>query len=98
VIGFGMTSIYTGKFSGKGLIAGQDPGLVTVGGAPGSRRVLLTDSASRRLVSRGASNAAGQYEFYGIDPDRHYTVEAVDHLGVYNAVIRDRIRPVVPDP
>lgn len=86
-----------GRFSGAGFIAGIGPGLVTVAGAPARRRVILYDKATDVIVARSWSNPDGTYRFDGLNPDRRYYVVAFDHQLVYNAVIRDNIKPATDD-
>ncbi|HSH26743.1 MAG TPA: hypothetical protein VK972_03080 [Wenzhouxiangella sp.] len=82
------------RFRGKGRIAGESPGLVTVGGAPSQRKVLCMDSASHSVVSISHSAPDGTYRFSNLDPSRRYYLVAFDHTETYNAVIRDNITPV----
>lgn len=80
-------------FAGRGFVAGQAPGLVTVGGAPAARRVVLIDSLTLKPVARTWSAADGTYRLNGINPNREFTVVGFDHFEIYNAVIRDGIKP-----
>lgn len=78
---------------GRGFIAGQAPGLVTVAGSPASREVRALDRKSGLLLSRTRSAADGTYVLNGLDPRFRYTVIAFDHTETFNAVIRDNITP-----
>lgn len=80
-------------FDGRGFIAGESPGLVTVGGAPSDRRVFVLDALTLRAVARAWSGSDGTYRFDGLNPDREFVVIGFDHRRVWNAVIRDGIKP-----
>ena len=80
-------------FAGRGIVAGTDPGLVTVGGAPAARRIFLFDSLTFKAIARQWSASDGTYRFDGVNPSRDFTVLSVDHLEIYNAVVRDGISP-----
>lgn len=96
-------------FSGPGRIAGDPPvdsespdGRVTINGVPASRRVVLFDTAEMRPIGAVRSGVDGTYEFTGLRTEVEpgvpvfYTLIAYDGAGVYDAVIRDRVAPVVP--
>lgn len=85
------------RVAGNGYIAGIAPGLVTVGGAPSARRVLLQDDLTRAIVASTMSKPDGTYRFDHLAPDRRYTVTGFDHNHVYNAVIRDNLTPAVEE-
>lgn len=83
--------------SGNGFIAGIAPGIVTVGGAPASRRIEVIDIQTRRTVASTVSAADGTFRINNLNPSRRYRVLAYDHQLVYNAVIRDNITPAVDE-
>ncbi len=96
-------------FSGGGRIAGEPPvaigapdGRVTIGGVPVARRVVLFDTAEMRPIAATVSASNGTYQFTGllteVEPGVpiYYSLIAYDDTGTYDAVIRDRIAPVVP--
>lgn len=59
---------------------------------PVSRRVVLMDERSRRIVRQTWSRASdGFYRFDNIRGDRAYSVVAYDHLHNYRAVIADNL-------
>lgn len=80
-------------FAGPGFIAGTPPGLVTVGGAPGARRVFLFDELTLKPVARTWSAADGTYRFDGVTPARKFVAVSFDHTHIWQAVIRDGITP-----
>lgn len=81
------------RLNGNGFIAGQDPGIVTVGGVPGRRRIDLYDKQTGRRVQSTVSDNNGGYRFENLNPDRRFFIIAFDHELRFNAVIRDNIRP-----
>lgn len=81
------------EFGGDGFIAGADPGLVTVAGAPSARRVHLHDQITGRRIGSTVSGADGTYRFDNLNPARRYYLLAFDHQHIFNAVIRDNIQP-----
>lgn len=82
----GRRNIY---FGGSGRIAG----VVSIENVPGARKVRLFDKRTGALVREVWSNAAGQYEFAGVDASLEYFVVAHDHLRVHNAVVQDMLTP-----
>ena len=85
------------RTNGPGYIAGEDPGLVTVAGAPASRKIEVYDIATGILVATTASAANGTWRVDNLNPARRYRVIAYDHQLVFNAVIRDNITPAVDE-
>ena len=81
------------RYSGSGYIGGESPGLVTVAGAPASRRVILASSPTMRPIEDQLSAEDGTYRFNNLNPHRKFAVLAVDHQLQFNAVIRDNITP-----
>lgn len=105
----GTLVMWRGWYSGDGRIAGDPPagtgapdGRVTIGGLPVSRRVVLLLNSSLLRVGATVSAADGTYEFTGLRTEMEpgvpvfYSLIAYDDEGVYDAVIRDRVAPVVP--
>ena len=80
-------------FSGRGFIAGQGDGVVTVAGATASRPVIVFDKTSFKPLARTVSDTDGTYRIIGIDENRKVFVVAFDPSGQFNAVIRDNITP-----
>ena len=84
------------RFAGTGFIAGNDPGIVSVAGAPARRKVVCVDTATGRPVASATSGPDGTYRIENLNPQRIYHVISFDHQDVYNAVIRDGLRPKTP--
>ena len=84
-------------FKGSGFIAGQDPGIVTLAGAPGRARVFVYEGATHVLVAVTSSDKNGEWMVDLLDENRRYYVIAFDHELRFNAVIRDNIKPAVAD-
>lgn len=84
------------QIGGKGFIAGTMPGIVTAGGAPARKRVHLFDQPTGRRVSSTLSAEDGTYRFDNLNPARLFYLVAFDDERRFNAVIRDRIQPVLP--
>ncbi len=80
-------------FRGKGYIAGEVPGIVTVAGSAASRRVVVLDKQTRLPVRSTVSAADGTFRIDGLNPNRNFVVIAFDHQLQFNAVIRDNITP-----
>lgn len=89
-------------FGGNGFIAGKMPaapgpgaldGRVTRQGTPTAARVTAIHRQTKITVAETWSAPDGTYQLDFLDPSQEYVVIAWDHLGEYNAVIRDRIRP-----
>lgn len=77
----------------NGYIAGTGAGIVTVGGVAASRKIHVYDVATGILLATTASASDGTYRVDGLDPARKVRVIAVDRDFIYNAVIRDSIKP-----
>ena len=80
-------------FSGRGFIAGQGDGLVTVSGVTASRPVVVFDKKSLIPLAKTVSSTDGTYSIAGINANRKVFVVAFDPSGQFNAVIRDNITP-----
>lgn len=91
------TGNHYGMSHGNGLIAGRGDGILTVGGEPAERRILLFDRDTFKLVRSVWSNPNGTYLFDRINPDREYLVLAIDHKKQYEPVAYDFVRPAVPE-
>lgn len=81
--------------TGKGYFSGEGEGIVTVNGEPASRRILLLDCATLRFVRGTWSNQDGTYRLSHLDPNRQYLMLARDHLGEWEPVAYDLLRPKV---
>lgn len=84
------------RFSGKGFIAGRkgSVGIVTVGGKPARRKVMLLDQATMIWARSTWSAEDGSYLFEHIDTSRDFLVLAVDNYNSrYRPVAWDKIKP-----
>lgn len=86
-----------GRIHGAGFIAGGGDGIVTVGGVPASRQILLFERERFVLVRSTWSNGDGTYLFDRLNPDFEYMVLAVDHKKQYEPVAYDFVVPALPD-
>lgn len=94
---FDQLQAFTPGYNGNGYIAGVAPGLLTVGGAPASRRVRVFERITGRLVAETVSAADGTYRVDGLNPDLRYMVVGIDYERRYNAAIMDNIAPAVDE-
>lgn len=65
-------------YVGVGYIAGSGDGIVTVGGVPSRRELILFDVSNYHVVERQASLENGHYIFIGLNPNRRYLLMARD--------------------
>ena len=74
---------------------GTSAGTVAVEGVPAQRVVCLIDKFTRQIVGLTLSGHDGSYAFTGLAMTTSgYLVYALDHTGLFDAVIHDRITPV----
>jgi hypothetical protein len=78
-------------YLGDGIISG----VVKVNTTPVARKVRLHDMLTGLVVRETWSDASGAYQFERLAIMEYY-VTAFDHLVQYNAVVADRIVPVLP--
>lgn len=88
-------AVFTGMFAGRGYIAGEEAGIVSVAGQPAQRQILLFDRQSMQLVRSTWSDSAGHYRLPKLDPTRLYLIMALDHKGQYEPVAYDGVQPFV---
>ena len=92
-----LTFSKTAFFGGPGRIAGDSPdGIATVAGAPAKVPIRVVHRTSNRVVGFTVSDENGNWEVSNLNPDLLYYVIAFDPTEQFNAVVRDRIVPVVP--
>lgn len=91
------TANHYGLFHGAGLIAGRGDGILTVGGEPAERRILLFDRERLKVVRSVWSRPDGTYLLDRLNAGREYLVLAVDHKKQYEPVAYDFVRPAVPE-
>ena len=87
-----------GRTHGTGIIAGRGVGIVTVGGVPSSRRILLMERSNFQVCRSVWSNESGNYLFDYLDTAREYLIIALDHKRQYEPVAYDYVRPVEDTP
>ena len=76
--------------AGDGVVSGT----VTISGVGGvSRKVLLFERKTGKLIDSVWSAADGSYSFEGHDKDSEYLVVAIDHTKAYNAARADAVVP-----
>lgn len=83
------------KYGGKGYIAGQADGIVTVDGQPASRRVYLFVLPTMECIADTWSKPDGSYRFDRLDSDKEYMMVARDYKKQYEPVSYDFIKPYV---
>ena len=91
--------ISRGELAGKGYIAGEDVGIVTVLGQPAERHVwlFLREVNDLRLIADTWSDKTGHYRFDNLNPNLHYLVMAADNYdGKYEPIAYDMAKPYVP--
>ena len=81
------------RFLGTGFLAGKDPAVVTVAGAPAARKIQVREKATHTLVEQVVSGTDGAWRVEFLSVNRRYYVVAFDHEQQFNAVIRDNIKP-----
>lgn len=87
-----------GLMVGTGIIAGRGIGIVTVGGVPAPRRILLLERERLKVIDDQWSAADGTYLFAELNTGQDFIVLALDHKRQYEPVARDYIRPVEDNP
>ena len=84
---------------GYGVITGTVKEKASPANLPRLCRVYLYAHPDNALARVVFSDAAGNYEFRGVDPSKKYMVIATDETGIYRAVIADNLTPTaIPQP
>ncbi|MCP1659349.1 hypothetical protein [Neisseria perflava] len=87
-----------GNYGGEGYIAGENEGIVTVGGEPAERRIFLLDRKKMSCVRDVWSGEDGAYVFERLNPAVEFLMVAIDHKKQYEPVAYDFVKPyVAPD-
>ena len=86
------------KYGGDGFIAGEGEGIVTVGGVPAPRRILLLERERLKVIDDQWSAADGTYLFAELNTGQDFIVLALDHKRQYEPVAYDYVRPVEDTP
>ncbi|WP_369589262.1 hypothetical protein [Kingella oralis] len=91
--------ISRGELAGKGYIAGEDVGIVTVLGQPAQRHVwlFLREVNNLRIIADTWSDKNGNYRFDNLNTELRYLVMAADNFdGKYEPIAYDMAKPYVP--
>lgn len=83
------------KYGGRGYIAGEAEGIVTVNGQPASRRIYLFIRPKMEIVADTWSKDDGSYRFDRLKEDGEYLMVATDYKKQYEPVSYDFIKPHV---
>lgn len=83
------------KYGGRGYIAGEAEGIVTVGGQPASRRIYLFARSNMECIADTWSKDDGSYRFDRLKEDEEYLMVATDYKKQYEPVSYDFIKPHV---
>ena len=90
--------ISRGELAGKGYIAGEDVGIVTVLGQPAERHVwlFLREVNNLRIIADTWSDKNGHYRFDNLNTELRYLVMAADNFdGKYEPIAYDMAKPYV---
>ena len=82
-------------YGGRGYIAGQAEGIVTVNGNPASRRIYLFVRPQMVCVADQWSKDDGSYRFDRLNEDLEYLMVGTDYKKQYEPVSYDFIKPYV---
>lgn len=80
-------------WSSEGYIAGTADGIVTVGGQPASREILVLDAESLTIEQRYKSLKSGHYLIVGLDLNKRYLVMCRDYNRDYEPCVYDYVQP-----
>lgn len=83
------------KYGGRGYIAGEAEGIVTVNGQPASRRIYLFARSNMECIADTWSKDDGSYRFDRLKEDEEYLMVATDYKKQYEPVSYDFIKPHV---
>lgn len=82
-----------GVYAHHGFIAGDKDGIVTVGGVPTSRQIVVLDAKTLTWLQTTASTKDGNYLIMGLDPSQEYIVMARDYKKEYEPAVWDYVAP-----
>ena len=77
----------------SGYIAGSGDGIVTVKGAPASRKIWLLDVQTMAVDQIITSLKNGHYAFFGLDPNHEYLVMVRDFKKEFEPFAWDYVKP-----
>ena len=82
-------------YGGRGYIAGEAEGIVSVGGQPAERKILLFERQAFKVIRSQWSKPDGTYRFDCLNPNKEFLMVALDHKKQYEPVSYDFIKPFV---
>ena len=82
-------------YGGRGYIAGEAEGIVSVGGQPAERKILLFERPNFKVIRTQWSKPDGTYRFDFLNPEKEFLMVALDHKKQYEPVSYDFIKPYV---
>lgn len=82
-------------YGGRGYIAGEAEGIVSVGGQPAERKILLFERQNFKVIRTQWSKPDGTYRFDFLNPEKEFLMVALDHKKQYEPVSYDFIKPYV---
>lgn len=82
-------------YGGRGYIAGQAEGIVTVNGNPASRRIYLFVRPQMVCVADQWSKDDGSYRFDRLNENLEYLMVGTDYKKQYEPVSYDFVKPYV---
>lgn len=82
-------------YGGRGYIAGEAEGIVSVGGQPAERKILLFERQVFKVIRTQWSKPDGTYRFDFLNPEKEFLMVALDHKKQYEPVSYDFIKPFV---
>lgn len=90
---------FYGVYQHHGYIAGDGDGIVTVGGVPASRQIVLFDIKTLTWLQTTTSTKDGHYLLMGLDPSQKYLIMARDlppmgGVERYEPAVWDYVTPV----
>lgn len=76
-----------------GFFAGRDEGIVSAGGQPAKKPIVVLDAVTLQIAATAWSLPSGHYLVRNIDPSRKYLLMARDTQRGYEPVAYDWIEP-----
>lgn len=83
------------KYGGKGYIAGEAEGIVTVNGQPAARRIYLFARPNMVCVADTWSADDGSYRFDRLNESMEFLLVGTDYKKQYEPVSYDFVMPYV---
>lgn len=87
-----LIDLYIG-ISNDAYIAGTQDGIVTVGGQPARRDIIVFNADSLAVIVRSHSLENGHYLITGLDPNKRYLLLCRDYKGEYEPCAYDLVSP-----